>query len=70
MEEITENIVYEVADVEGVSPLELPPLYTAVDADALQTLCEPPNGVSRVEFEYAGYEVIIGDENQVHIEST
>lgn len=70
MKQITESIISEVAGEEGVSPLELEPLYTSVDPDALQALCEPPNDVNRVEFEYAGYEVIIEDKNQVHLEST
>lgn len=70
VEDITETIISEVADEEGVDPLELEPLYNAVDADALQSLCEPPSDVNRVEFEYVGYEVIIEDGNQVHLEST
>ena len=70
MRDITETIVSEVADEEGVDPLELEPLYTAIDPDALQALYEPPNDVTRLEFEYAGYEVIIEDEDQVHLEST
>lgn len=67
--DITDIIISEVADEEGVDPLELEPLYTSVDPDALQTLYQPPNDVTRVEFEYAGYEVIIQGENQVHLES-
>lgn len=69
MRDITETILSEVADEEGVDPLELEPLYTSVDPEALQALWEPPSDVNRVEFEYAGYEVIIEDENHVRLES-
>lgn len=70
MKDITETIISELADQEGVDPLELEPLYTSIDPDALQTLYEPPNDVHRVEFEYADYKVTIEDEGQIHFEST
>lgn len=70
MGDITDTIIAEVADAEGVDPLELKPLYTSVDPDALCAIVEPPNDVDRVEFEYAGYEVVVEDEDRVHLEST
>lgn len=70
MGDITETILSEVAAKERVDPLELELLSTSVDPDALQALYEPPNDVNRVEFEYIGYEVIIEDEDEVHLEST
>lgn len=70
MGDITDTIITEVADTKGVDPLELKPLYTSVDPDALRAIVEPPNDVSQVEFEYAGYEVVVQDENRVHLDST
>lgn len=70
MGDIIDTVIAEVADAKGVDPLELNPLYTSVDPDALQAIVEPPNDVERVEFEYAGYEVVVEDENRVHLEST
>jgi len=58
---ITGDIISAVADEAGVDPLELPPLYTAVDGDALATLCDTPrkNTPLTVEFEYAGYLITV-----------
>lgn len=52
-----------VADREGVDVGELPPLYDAVDPDALESLFAPTRTGSprtgRVEFTYAGYVVAL-----------
>lgn len=70
MRNITETVFSEVANKDGVDPLDLEPLYTSVDPDVLVALYESPSNVDRVEFEYAGYAVIIEDEDQVRLEST
>lgn len=67
---ITETIVTRIADEKGVDALELEPLHSSVDTTALEGLFDGQNSVNRVEFEYAGYEIIIEDEDQVHLEST
>lgn len=58
---ITGSIISAVADEAGVDPLELPPLYTAVDGDALAAVCDTPrkNTPLTVEFEYAGYLITV-----------
>ncbi|MEY7848965.1 HalOD1 output domain-containing protein [Natrarchaeobius sp. A-rgal3] len=48
-----------VAAREGRRGTSLPPLYEAVDTDALTALLESPADVT-VRFEYEGYEVVIG----------
>jgi hypothetical protein len=46
-----------VAAVEGVSPVDLPPLHDAVDPDALNTVVGSFPGKGVVVFPYAGYVV-------------
>lgn len=48
-----------IAAHEGCDPATLPPLYRAVDPEALTAVLESP-AVVTVRFEYAGYEVVIG----------
>ncbi|WP_161991503.1 HalOD1 output domain-containing protein [Natronorubrum aibiense] len=52
-------VVSLVATVTDTDPLELEPLYDAVDPEALDSLCTPTNGVSSLSFEYAGYTVVV-----------
>ena len=61
---ISLDIVNCVAEKEHTDPLELPPLYDAVDPDALDDLVESgrQNGTTqsgRIEFQYNGYTVIV-----------
>lgn len=63
-EQAVQQVVEAVADAEGVDPLDLEPLSTAVDVDALESLFRPqltvgsvPDPQSEVRFEYHGYEV-------------
>lgn len=48
-----------VARVEGVDPVDLDPLYDAIDPEALDTLCDPDSGFSRLEFTYHGHAVVV-----------
>jgi len=66
---ITGSIISAVAEEAGVDPLELPPLYTAVDGDALATVCDTPrkNTPLTVEFEYAGYLITVYAAEDVEI---
>ena len=48
-----------VARVERTDPVELEPLYDAVDPDVLDTICDPDSGFSRLEFTYHGYSVAV-----------
>lgn len=59
-----EVVVRSVAAVEGCSPLELPPLSTVVDPDALDqlfgpTVKGPRRGDGVITFDYRGYEVTL-----------
>lgn len=54
-------VVSAVADASGMDMVELPPLYEAIDPDALNALftgrSEP--AVGQVSFRYAGYDVVV-----------
>ncbi|MWV40076.1 HalOD1 output domain-containing protein [Natrialba sp. INN-245] len=60
---ICERIVAEVAKLEDVDPVALPPLYRTIDPDALSSIfAETQRGTDRtgrVVFRYAGYDVTV-----------
>ena len=56
------TIVEEVAALDGTDPLSLPPLYDAVDPDALDSLFrsssgDNPRAAGAMQFTYCGYDV-------------
>ena len=55
----TYAIVSAVASAEGRDITDLPPLYEAIDPDALNTLMSPTaeTGADRIVFRYCGYEI-------------
>lgn len=68
---VSAAIVERIANCEGVDPLDLPPLYEAVDPDALDALTGASVGrdsALQVEFSYCGYDVTVTGESVVHID--
>lgn len=71
---IVHRIVEEVAEREGVDPLDLnPPLQEVVDIDALEALCiNPEKGNSgrypSVEFLFHGYAVTINGDGSLYVD--
>lgn len=64
------KVIEEVAEFKGVDPIHLPPLYDALDPDALDTLFEPAgNGATRgngsIEFTYAQQRVTVHADGRV-----
>lgn len=56
----TEAVVSLVAQEKDCAPLELDPLYDAVDPEALDSICTAtPDSSLRLSFEYAGYTVLV-----------
>lgn len=60
----SESIVTAVADAEGVSPLDLPSLYSSIDPDALDAIVASLNGArggpgGAITFAYGSYEVTV-----------
>lgn len=67
-ESICLTIVRQIAEEEGVDPLELDPLHYTLDTDALENLVEgvDPQDL-RVDFRYHGYEVSVGGDELVKV---
>lgn len=63
-------VLSAVAKAKGSDPLELPPLYNTIDADALNQLflSEPGSSAIRVSFHYEGCKVTIKGSGEVRVE--
>ena len=62
VDELHTQVVTAVAALEGTDPLELPPLFDAIDPDALEALFAPTTSGLRfgtVEFPYAGWTISV-----------
>lgn len=60
----SEAVISAVATLTGEDPVEMPPLYTAIDPDALDALFRPTRtgprrGDRRLEFAFNGHEVTV-----------
>jgi hypothetical protein len=71
---VTRRIVEEVAEAEGVSPVDLsPPLYEVVDPEALDRLFGTTTAAGRtdrrVAFAYQGYDVVVSGDGHVSVEA-
>lgn len=67
------TIIDAITELEGMAWEECPPLYEAVDPEALNALFHPgPNGLARmdglVSFHYAGYVISIRSSGEISIE--
>ncbi len=64
-------VVSVVADAEDVDSVELPPLYDAIDPEALNGLftSRSESSVGKVEFQYAGYDVVVRGTGEVEVQS-
>ncbi|MDG5761650.1 hypothetical protein QA600_20195 [Natronococcus sp. A-GB1] len=70
--ELTTDVVYEVARVSNTDPIDLPPLYNAIDPDALNALiadsCD--STLESITFQYDGYTVTISENGDITVSST
>lgn len=67
-EALSATVVSAVADAKGVDPLELEPLYKAVDADALDAIFSHADGddtALSVSFSMAGCQVVVRGAGEV-----
>lgn len=72
-ESLIERILQTVAAYENVPTTELPPLFDAVDPDALATLfASPAGGPARtsgsVTFPYAGYQLTVTADESIDVD--
>lgn len=66
----TQAVAERVAAAEGVDPLELqPPLFEAIDTDAMDSLFESANSATKLQFTYHGYSVTIDGDCNVELDS-
>lgn len=66
-----DEIVRAVAAAAEVDPAELPPLYDAVDPDAIAALVESADSETLiVRFEYCGYDVTVDGSGRVSVSGT
>ena len=63
---ILHRVLGAVAEKEACEPLELPPLYDAVDPDALGQVLRG-TGVTEISFPYHGHDVSIGNDGRVRV---
>ena len=67
-ESLSEQVIRAVAEAEAVDPLDLnPPLYSAINPDALDALFRETTG--EVRFTYHGHTVTIGADRHVTVDS-
>lgn len=68
---VTEAVVDAVAEAKGVDPLELEPLYTVVDPDALNNMFRPAVGSAssalELSFSMEGCEVVVRGDGEVAV---
>ncbi|PSP78025.1 hypothetical protein BRC81_08175 [Halobacteriales archaeon QS_1_68_20] len=67
---VSEAVVYAVSEATGTDPLDLEPLYTAVDPDCLDELFARADSARPAElrFTFSGYEMTVISDGRVRIE--
>ena len=66
-ERVSTAVIQAVARANECTPAEIPPLFGAIDPDALDALYI--NGSPTVEFEYAGHLVTITPDERIFLET-
>lgn len=64
---ISERVVRAVATYTDTDPLELPPLYDAIDPDALNALVSELSG-GGLSFQYAGHSVTVESSSTIQVD--
>ncbi|MFC3957857.1 HalOD1 output domain-containing protein [Halovivax cerinus] len=66
---LSHRVVYAIAEREGVEPEALePPLYSAIDPEALDLLYESADESLTVSFSYLGYDVHVDADGTVSVD--
>lgn len=69
---VSDEVISAVAAARGADPLDLDPLYEAIDPDALDSLYrrggrERENTPERLEFTYSGCGVVVAEDGSVTV---
>lgn len=64
-------LISEIADREGVDPIELtPPMNSSIDVDALKKLFTgDTDGFIRIQFTYCGHQITIENDEKLRVEA-
>ena len=65
---ITAVILDQVAEREDCDPLELPPLYDSIDADALERCAASADSPFTFRFTYCSYPITVRGDGEVTVE--
>ena len=65
---LAESVVNVIANVKGVDPLDIPPLYDSVDLDAVEALLEDTD-TQQIQFRHAGFDVVVTSSGDIKINS-
>lgn len=60
----SEVVIHTVADARDTDPLDLPPLYNAIDPEALDTAVDTTT-TGEITFDYAGFTITVTDTTEV-----
>lgn len=67
---VSETVIDAVAEATGVDPLDLEPLYTVIDPDALNSLFRPSVGcpaAMELRFSMADCQVVVHEDGEVAV---
>ncbi|MCO8245500.1 hypothetical protein NKF25_15670 [Haladaptatus sp. AB643] len=70
---VSEAVVDAVASVTAIDPLEMDPLYSLIDLDALERIVGPKlngqrrNGNVTVEFQVNGHDVVVRSDGLIYV---
>ena len=65
-EDIVDRILSEVADAEDCGKLDLPPLFDAVEPDALEMLVDHETSF-KLTFSYMGYDIVLENSGEIDV---
>jgi len=61
------HLIYAIADLTDSDPATMPPLYDAIDTDALDTLLDTESSIE-IGFEYDGHSVTVTGDGEVRVD--
>ena len=65
---VSERVIQAIPDCEGVSPLDIsPPLFDAIDPDALDRVYADGRPGVTTEFQYAGFRVTVRPSGRIEL---
>lgn len=63
----SELIIETVANLSGIDPLELPPIFETIDPDSLDTLIREMDE-GEISFDYADYTISVNSQKVIELE--